>query len=362
MRGRAAICALLAGLLCTVSCTQGAIVRGRIGGLSQDVDNAAKNGAIRCAPRELALARAHLRFAQDKLDQGDMAGAEADLLVAEPNAHAALSQSPPDRCAERRFIEAKPNDRDGDGYKDNEDKCPDQPENYNGFEDADGCPDDPDTDGDRIPDSKDQCMLEPEDVDGYLDDDGCPDPDNDSDGIPDVADKCPNKAEDFDGFQDADGCPDPDNDNDTVPDLEDFCPNTPGQPGGKRPGCPGLVVVTAKEIRITQQIHFEFNKSVIRAESFPILDAVVQVLKDNPKISLEIQGHTDNVGNAGYNKTLSQARADSVRQYLSTHGIDTPRLRSKGYGMTQPTVPNTTDSNRALNRRAQFIRTEAPPP
>jgi OmpA-OmpF porin, OOP family len=313
-----------------MGCSQAAVLRGRIDGLNQDVDNAEKNGAMRCAPRELALARSHLTFATVDLDQGHLSAAEGQLAIAEPNAHAALAQSPPDRCAERKIIEAK-------------------------------APVDKDTDGDGIPDSRDQCVLEPEDFDGYLDDDGCPDPDNDSDGIPDSVDKCPNKPEDFDGFQDADGCPDPDNDNDTVPDVEDFCPNTPGQPGGSKPGCPGLVVVTAKEIRITQQIHFEFNKATIRAESFPILDAVVQVLVNNPKITLEIQGHTDNVGSAGYNQKLSQSRADSVRMYLVNHGIDSSRLRSVGYGLTQPIVPNTTEQNRALNRRVQFIRTETPP-
>jgi outer membrane protein OmpA-like peptidoglycan-associated protein len=143
--------------------------------------------------------------------------------------------------------------------------------------------------------------------------------------------------------------------------VDDFCPNTPGQPGGAKPGCPGLIVVTAKEIRITQQIHFEFNKATIRAESFPILDAVVQVLKDNPKMMLEIQGHTDNVGSASYNLKLSQSRADSVRTYLMGHGIETSRLRSTGFGLTQPIVPNSSDANRALNRRVQFIRTEAEP-
>ncbi len=303
------------------------MLRGRIDGLNIDVTNAEKNGAMRCAPRELALAKSHLRFASTELDQGQLSTAEAQLGIAEPNAHAALSQSPPERCAERQIVEVV----------------------------------DKDTDGDHIPDSRDQCILEPEDVDGYLDEDGCPDPDNDADGIPDVVDKCPTQPEDIDGFQDADGCPDPDNDNDTVLDVDDFCPNTPGQPGGAKPGCPGLVVVTAKEIRITQQIHFEFNKATIRAESFPILDAVVQVLKDNPKMTLEIQGHTDNVGSAPYNQKLSQSRADSVRTYLIGHGVETSRLRATGYGLTQPLVPNSSDANRALNRRVQFIRTESAP-
>jgi len=323
--------ALALPLVCLLGCAPSSVLRGRIAGLNQDVENAERNGAMRCAPRELALARSHLRFASTELDQGQLSAAEAHLAIAEPNAHAALDQSPPESCAVRQIIEVKP-------------------------------PPDKDTDGDHILDSVDQCILEPEDVDGYLDDDGCPDPDNDSDGIPDAVDKCPNKPEDYDGFQDADGCPDPDNDNDTVLDVDDFCPNTPGQPGGAKPGCPGLVVVTAKEIRITQQIHFEFNKATIRSESFPILDAVQQVLSGNPTMTLEIQGHTDNVGPAAYNLKLSQSRADSVRMYLTSHGIDGSRLKSVGYGLTQPVVPNTTAANRALNRRVQFIRTEAPPP
>jgi outer membrane protein OmpA-like peptidoglycan-associated protein len=323
-----AAAALASPLLSLSGCTQASVLRGRIAGLTLDVTNAEKNGAMRCAPRELAMARSHLRFASTELDQGQLSTAEAQISIAEPNAHAALSQSPPDRCAEHPVIETVV---------------------------------DKDTDGDHIPDSRDQCILEPEDVDGYLDEDGCPDLDNDADGIPDAVDKCPNQPEDIDGFQDADGCPDPDNDNDTVPDVDDFCPNTPGQPGGAKPGCPGLVVVTAKEIRITQQIHFEFNKAAIRPESFPILDAVVQVLKDNAKMTLEIQGHTDNVGSASYNQKLSQSRADSVRAYLIGHGIEMGRLRATGYGLTQPIVPNSTDANRALNRRVQFIRTEAAP-
>jgi OOP family OmpA-OmpF porin len=353
--------ATIALLALTSACAQGPMLRGRVQGLQGIAETAEKNGAIRCAPRELALAKSHLRFATTELDQGEMSNAEAHLLIAEPNARAALAQSPPDRCAERKFIEPKPGDRDGDGYPDTVDKCPDEPENWNGYLDEDGCPDDPDTDGDKIADSKDQCPLEPEDVDNYLDDDGCPELDNDADGIADTLDKCPLKAEDFDGFEDTDGCPDPDNDGDTVLDVDDFCPNTPGSPGGKKPGCPGLIVVTAKEIRITQQIHFEFNKATIKPDSFPILDAIRDALEGNPKIKLEVQGHTDNVGNAAYNQKLSGARADSVRMYLAGHGIDPTRLTSKGYGLTQPIVPNNSEANRALNRRVQFIRTETAP-
>jgi outer membrane protein OmpA-like peptidoglycan-associated protein len=345
------------------ACAGPSALRGRIDGLSAIADNAEKSGAIKCAPRELALARSHLEFAKNELDQGQYSNAVMHVDLAEPNAHAALANSPPDRCAARGFITPRVGDKDGDGIPDNVDKCPNDPETYNGFQDEDGCPDDPDTDGDGIPDSKDQCIMEPEDKDGYLDSDGCPDLDNDADGIPDSADKCPDKPEDFDGFEDTDGCPDPDNDGDTVLDVDDFCPNTPGVVGGDRPGCPKknmLVVVTAKEIRITQQIQFEFNKATIRGDiSFKILDEIVQILKDNPRISLEVQGHTDNVGSAPYNEKLSQSRADSVRAYLVAHGIDPSRLVAKGYGMNKPLVPNNSDANRALNRRVQFIRTES---
>lgn len=347
-------------LLLLAACAQGPALRGRIEGVSQIADEAEKNGARKCAPRELALAQSHLRFAMTKLDQGELVEASEHVKIAEPNARAARDLSPIDRCTEG-FVR-RPGDKDGDGIPDDVDKCPTEPETYNGFEDTDGCPDEADSDKDGIGDTRDQCVLEPEDKDNYLDEDGCPDLDNDADGIADSADKCPDKAEDPDGFQDDDGCPDLDNDNDTVVDLEDQCPNTPGSPSGARKGCPGLVVVTGKEIRITQQIQFEFNKAIIKPGiSYKILDEVVQVLKDNAAFKIEVQGHTDNVGNPGYNLKLSQQRADAVRAYLVAHGIEPGRLVAKGYGMQQPLVQNTSEANRALNRRVQFIRTESTP-
>jgi outer membrane protein OmpA-like peptidoglycan-associated protein len=290
---------LAAAVWSLLGCSEGAVLRGRIQGLETTVLDAEKNGAMRCAPRELAIAKSQLEFATIDLDQGQLSNAQAHLAKAEPNARAAIAMSPPDRCSSREFVEiaSKPGDHDADG-------------------------------------------------------------------IPDTADKCPNQPEDFDGFQDDDGCPDPDNDGDTVADVNDFCPNTPGYPGGDKPGCPrknSTVIVTKTEIKITQQIQFEFNRAVIRPVSFKILDEVVDVLKQNPKITLEVQGHTDNIGGAVYNQGLSQKRAESVKTYLVQHGIDSSRLTSKGYGLTRPLLPNTSEANRALNRRVQFIRTEEGP-
>ncbi len=362
---------LAAALGLFAACGKAPVLRGQIEGLENITKQAERNGAVRCAPRELAMAQSHLKFARLELDQGFVSKAQAHIYRAEPNAHASYFLSPPQYCAERGFVEAPPppkpkpkpapGDRDGDGYIDPEDGCPDEPENYNGFKDEDGCPDDPDTDGDGLPDSIDSCVLEPEDPDQYLDEDGCPELDNDLDGILDKADKCPNEPEDPDGFEDQDGCPDPDNDKDTVLDLKDQCPNEIGSTTNEPLGCPtkpALVVVTDCEVKITQQIHFAFNKDIIRPESFPVLDAVVEVLQKNPELKLEVQGHTDNKGSARYNEDLSRRRAASVRKYLVSNGIEPSRLTSEGYGFQRPIVPNDSEQNRALNRRVQFVRTE----
>jgi len=128
-------------------------------------------------------------------------------------------------------------DGDGDGVPDDQDLCPDQAEDRDGFNDLDGCPD-PDNDGDGILDADDACPRLPEDFDGYQDEDGCPDLDNDGDGIRDGNDRCPDEAEDLDGFEDQDGCPDPDNDQDGVPDVRDKCPFTQRGTPVDADGCP----------------------------------------------------------------------------------------------------------------------------
>jgi OmpA-OmpF porin, OOP family len=318
--------------LFAIGCGSAPKLRGQIAGLEKIVEQAERNGAMRCAPRELAVARSNLRFATLELDQGFVSKAQNHLWKAESNAHAALDMSPPQYCAERGFIEPPPPP-----------------------------PEDPDTDGDGLLDSIDQCVLDPEDKDSYLDEDGCPEIDNDLDGLLDGPDKCPLEAEDPDGFEDADGCPDPDNDKDTVLDVKDQCPNEIGSATQEPLGCPAkpaLAVVTDCEVKIAQQIHFEYNKDKIRPESFPILDAVADILNKNPDIKLEVQGHTDNRGSAAYNKDLSNRRSASVRKYLVGKGIPADRLTSAGYGFDRPIVDNSTEQNRALNRRVQFVRTE----
>ncbi len=253
-------------------------------------------------------------------------------------------------------------DNDRDGIPDVDDRCPDIPENMNGFEDADGCPEGSknDRDGDGIPDDVDKCPDEPEDFDGFQDADGCPDPDNDGDGILDVDDLCPNDPEDKDGFEDADGCPDPDNDKDRIPDKDDKCPNEPETYNGfeDADGCPdrGRVVVTETSIEILDVIYFEYNKAIIQTRSYPILDAIVATMQGNPSIQLiEIQGHTDERGDDAYNLELSDRRAKAVMKYLADKGVDEKRLTAQGYGETQPLDRRHNEAAWAKNRRVAFL-------
>jgi len=314
------------------------------------IATARDNGAQKCAPIELAMAESHNDYAQHALDEGNYYDARHEADVAETNAQSAIDKSPKDRCVGY-------GDRDGDGIKDNVDKCPDDPEDKDGFEDQDGCPD-LDNDKDGIPDKTDKCPNDPEDKDGFQDEDGCPDPDNDGDGLFDKVDQCPNDPEDKDGFQDDDGCPDPDNDKDGFLDKDDKCPN---EPGVAPDGCPrkyNLVVVTEKKIELKQTVFFDFNKASIKSVSFALLNDVAQAMVDNPKIKVEIGGHTDSVGNDAFNLKLSQQRAESVRTYLIKRGIDSNRMVPKGYGENVPIADNRTEAGRSQNRRVEFLITE----
>jgi OOP family OmpA-OmpF porin len=101
-------------------------------------------------------------------------------------------------------------------------------------------------------------------------------------------------------------------------------------------------------------IFFETGKAELKAESFTELNRVIEFLQQNPNVKIELSGHTDNVGNADFNKSLSQKRADSVMAYLISKGIDASRLVAVGYGMEKPVADNTTEEGKAMNRRVEF--------
>ena len=254
---------------------------------------------------------------------------------------------------------ARIDDRDGDGLDDDVDVCPDEAEDKDGFEDKDGCPD-LDNDRDGIPDDRDRCPNEAEDRDGFEDDDGCPDKDNDRDGIQDELDKCPLEAEDFDGYEDDDGCPDKDNDGDGIPDDVDGCPDVAENINGfeDSDGCvdqPPLARIEKCKIVIADKVYFDTNKAVIKAVSFPLLNEVARIIRENADISkVMIEGHTDSDGRASANLSLSDKRSKAVRKYLISQGIKSSALTAKGYGQTKPIGDNKTEDGKEMNRRVEF--------
>jgi hypothetical protein len=145
-------------------------------------------------------------------------------------------------ASEWNFAFKLPDDADNDRIPDVEDACPTEPEDLDGNEDTDGCPEVEDADGDLIPDFDDECPNDAEDFDGNEDADGCPEiEDADGDGLDDLVDACPTEPEDFDGNADTDGCPEiEDADNDGIPDATDACPNQPEDLDGNADtdGCP----------------------------------------------------------------------------------------------------------------------------
>ncbi|HWF44524.1 MAG TPA: OmpA family protein [Candidatus Kapabacteria bacterium] len=102
-------------------------------------------------------------------------------------------------------------------------------------------------------------------------------------------------------------------------------------------------------------LFFDFNKSDLNQASYPELDRAVRLMKAVPSMEVEIVGYTDNVGSADYNKSLSQKRANAVRDYLIAHGIPKARVAAKGYGMEDPIADNSTDEGRSENRRVEFV-------
>jgi outer membrane protein OmpA-like peptidoglycan-associated protein len=301
------------------------------------------------------------------------------------------------------FLLPYSNDRDGDGIPDAEDACPDQKGKASKDPMKNGCPEDvppPDRDHDGVIDRDDACIDVPgvktsdpktngcppdKDGDGVYDaDDACPDvpgvktddpktngcpPDTDGDGVLDPDDACPNEPGIKTNDPKTNGCPDQDRDKDGIPNTEDACPDEPGprDPDPKRNGCP-KAFIRAGKIEILDQVKFKTGSAQILPgkDSDEVLQAVFTILSQHPEIKkVRVEGHTDNVGGAAYNKKLSKDRAASVVKWLVAHAIEPSRLTSQGFGPDKPIADNKTEEGRRNNRRVEFhieSRTPAEPP
>ena len=171
--------------------------------------------------------------------------------------------------------------------------------------------------------------------------------DSDSDGVKDKDDKCPNIA----GTKATNGCPD--SDMDGISDMDDKCPNVAGI--AEEGGCPKNYTQNVEIMsKARQGLLFNTGSAVIKETSYPVLDNVVMVLKSNPNYKLNLDGYTDNTGNAESNLSLSQKRADAAKTYIINKGIDTSRIKATGYGIKNPVADNSTDEGRKKNRRVEF--------
>jgi outer membrane protein OmpA-like peptidoglycan-associated protein len=233
-------------------------------------------------------------------------------------------------------------DTDSDGVVDSIDKCP----TVKGLAKYNGCPI-PDSDSDGVNDEADKCPTVP----GLAKYNGCPIPDSDSDGVNDEVDKCPLVK----GLARYNGCPIPDTDSDGINDEVDKCPTLAGPASNN--GCPILKVSKAivQKINIAAKgLQFQKGKSVILKPSFAKLNAVVQVLKTNPSLNIDIAGYTDNSGDSIKNQKLSADRANATKAYFVKKGIAENRISTEGYGDQNPIAPNTTPQGRIKNRRVEF--------
>jgi outer membrane protein OmpA-like peptidoglycan-associated protein len=254
-------------------------------------------------------------------------------------------------------------DTDGDGVYDKDDACPD----VFGLAAFNGCPD---TDSDGVVDSKDDCPTvaglaalngcPDADADGIADkDDACPNekgtkankgcPDTDGDGVVDKDDACPTVA----GPADNKGCPWPDTDGDSVTDNVDKCPTVAGPASNN--GCPvaPTVEVMATLNEYARTILFDTGKATFHNESIDILKAMTAIFKDYPQANFVISGHTDSVGSDKSNQLLSERRANAVRDYLISNGINAERLTTVGFGESKPIDTNKTAAGRHNNRRTE---------
>jgi outer membrane protein OmpA-like peptidoglycan-associated protein len=244
-----------------------------------------------------------------------------------------------------------PLDDDKDGVINASDLCPNTPAGE--AVDASGCSDSQkDDDRDGVMNSRDKCPNTPAGT--AVDENGCP-RDDDGDGVANAADRCPNtpKGETVD----ANGCSacQRDTDNDGVPDCNDKCPSTNA---GNKVDQNGCRLLGENGSLVLKGVTFATGKAVLTKNAKTVLDQAVEIMQpymaEVPSIRIEVGGHTDDVGSAKSNQSLSQRRAESVMKYFISKGIDPSRLTAKGYGEDKPVADNKTKEGRAENRRVEL--------
>ncbi len=232
-------------------------------------------------------------------------------------------------------------DSDKDGVTDSNDKCPDTPAGIKVG--TNGCP--KDSDGDGAADSYDKCPDTPAGIN--VDATGCP-VDSDGDGAADSYDKCPGTPA---GTKvDATGCAiSMDDDNDGIINANDDCAGTAAGIAVNNRGCELKADITLDNVQ------FKTGTTELSAKSRNILNNVAMILKQNKHLNFEVAGHTDNTGNYKSNVSLSEKRAQTVRQYLIGQGVASSRLSAHGYGPDKPVASNETRDGRSKNRRVELV-------
>jgi OmpA-OmpF porin, OOP family len=229
-------------------------------------------------------------------------------------------------------------DRDGDGVNDADDKCPD----VAGLAALQGCAD---KDSDGIADGDDKCA----DVAGLAKYGGCPIPDGDGDGVNDEEDKCPTVK----GLARYQGCPIPDTDADGINDEEDKCIDKKGTAANQ--GCPEISKAVIDKINYAaKNVFFATGSAKLLPKSYKALDEAIKLLKEDESLMVDVDGHTDASGKADKNQTLSENRANAVKDYLVSKGIAESRLKATGYGSEKPVADNKTAAGKAKNRRTEM--------
>lgn len=279
----------------------------RVASIEATLARAEASGAMRCAPRELALSRAHLGFAAFERERGHRSRAEEHLAIAEPNASAAAFLSPVARCSDNPPVGEAPDLGERLAHEpitDTVDLAEVTP------------PTDPIVDPGT--DATDTEPTEPEPAVVAA-------PDQDGDGVPDATDECPRAA---------------------------------GEAGAACPGSYEGLVVRSERILLLRPLVLDADDAPTEATRL-LLRSLARALRDRPAMRIEIGAHTDSDGTELENLAVSQRRAERMRELVIAEGVDAERVRARGYGEELPLESNSTEEGRAANRRIEIRRIEA---